>query len=176
MRGDDFQWSRIDSVLSRYRGFTPADSTAAAFTVEQEWYSRVPGSSYLPFTVIFPLVNGVAILQVVALLSLMLALVMGVGPTAKMARIDIVARDGTAAGRLRLFSRAFLTWLPVLAIGGIFFAARALRRTGSTVDTHTLIIVFGVVLLLGCVVAALALVTPQRGIADRLSGTFLVPR
>jgi hypothetical protein len=90
-----------------------------------------------------------------------------------------VKRDGSRAGRLRVFWRALVAWSPGLlglvglsVLGGWMFADPAVA--------DGIIVVLGVAsgLALG-LFAALAIVSvllPERGLQDRLAGTWLVPR
>jgi hypothetical protein len=114
-----------------------------------------------------------------AFVSLVCALAFRSGLAMLMLGVVAVKRDGSRAGRLRVFWRALVTWSPVLfglvgfaALGGCVFADPAVG--------DSIIVVFGAAsgLALG-LFAALAIVSallPKRGLQDRLAGTWLVPR
>ena len=114
-----------------------------------------------------------------AFVSLVCALAFRSGLAMLMLGVVAVKRDGSRAGRLRVFWRALVTWSPVLfglvgfaALGGWLFADPAVG--------DSIIVVFGAAsgLALG-LFAALAIVSallPKRGLQDRLAGTWLVPR
>jgi hypothetical protein len=114
-----------------------------------------------------------------AFVSLVCALAFRSGLAMLMLWVVAVKRDGSRAGRLRVFWRALVTWSPVLfglvgfaALGGCVFADPAVG--------DSIIVVFGAAsgLALG-LFAALAIVSallPKRGLQDRLAGTWLVPR
>ena len=114
-----------------------------------------------------------------AFVSLVCALAFRSGLAMLVFGVVAVKRDGSRAGRLRVFWRALVTWLPVLfglvgfvVLGGWLFADRAVA--------DDIIVILGVAsgLALG-LFAALAIVSalmPERGLQDRLAGTWLVPR
>jgi len=114
-----------------------------------------------------------------AFVSLGCALAFRSGLAMLMLGVVAVKRDGSRAGRLRVFWRALVTWSPVLfglvgfaVLGGWLFADPAVG--------DDIIVVLGVAsgLALG-LFAALAIVSvllPKRGLQDRLAGTWLVPR
>ena len=66
--------------------------------------------------------------------------------------------------------RALIAWSPIFAAIGVGLAATFLK----SVTVFEAILVGGLVVL--AVGAVHALVTPARGIQDRLAGTWLVPR
>jgi hypothetical protein len=80
-----------------------------------------------------------------------------------IAWVTFVRRDGAPASRRRVFWRALLTWSPflvALAFKGLFSL--------STVTLFSLSAI--------CVLTAVSVVLPERGLADRLAGTWPVPR
>jgi hypothetical protein len=90
-----------------------------------------------------------------------------------------VKRDGSRAGRLRVFWRALVTWSPIL-FGLVGFVALGSWLFGRPTDAGDVIVVSGIAggIALG-LFAALAVVSalmPERGLQDRLAGTWLVPR
>jgi hypothetical protein len=90
-----------------------------------------------------------------------------------------VKRDGSRAGRLRVFWRALVTWSPGL-FGLVGFAVLSGWMFADPAVADDIIVVLGVAsgLALG-LFAALAIVSallPKRGLQDRLAGTWLVPR
>ena len=111
--------------------------------------------------------------------SLVCALAFRSGLAMLIFGVVAVKRDGSRAGRLRVFWRALVTWSPGLfglvglaVLGGWLFADPAVA--------DDIIVVLGVAsgLALG-LFAALAIVStlmPERGLQDRLAGTWLVPR
>jgi uncharacterized integral membrane protein len=92
--------------------------------------------------------------------------------------IAVVTQDGSRAGRLRTFCRSTAVWAPVWG------TALLLLLLSNFIATRTfglilfaLIIPFGVALLLLFVTGAIwAGLRPERGLQDRIAGTWLVPR
>ena len=87
-----------------------------------------------------------------------------------------VTRPGPEASRPRLFWRALVAWSPLF----LGFPLTAALAFGTSADYahygHILTRILLVIVLAWVGAAILALVWPNRGVADRLSGTTLVPR
>ncbi|MCX5682717.1 MAG: RDD family protein, partial [Planctomycetota bacterium] len=92
-----------------------------------------------------------------------------------------VKRDGSRAGRLRVLWRAIVTWSPYaigfiglifITIGGKMFADH------DSAEGFTLVlgIASGIAIGLFAVLAVASALLPERGLQDRLAGTWLVPR
>jgi hypothetical protein len=121
----------------------------------------------------------------VAIGGLVCALAFRSGPAMWILGVVAVKRDGSRAGRLRVFWRALVTWSPLLVglvglvvPGEWVFADPA--GTKSIAAAKSILVFFGIAsgLTLG-LFAALATVSalmPERGLQDRLAGTWLVPR
>jgi len=103
----------------------------------------------------------------VILPCLFLSLLFRGGGLAFALRIAWVNSDGAPSSRARVVCRNFVTWLPFLALPlGVRVLSPQVGQGGAIV-------------LAGGACAALALVSsllPQRGLADRLVGTWPVPR
>ena len=115
------------------------------------------------------------------------------GPLLRLFGIAVVRGDGGEASRARAFGRALVAWLPWLwlaiaalpalmrarassgSVYGIGYAfGRALGQVTVFRPDHTHWIgMAAAAFLLG---ALAALVTPQRGLQDRIAGTYLVLR
>jgi hypothetical protein len=80
--------------------------------------------------------------------------------------VTFVRRDGRPASRGRLFWRALLAWSPLLLAIAPLSVSMALKSPGRA--ALTLGAVFGLTLL--------SIALPQRGLQDRLAGTWPVPR
>ena len=80
--------------------------------------------------------------------------------------ITFVRKDGRRASRLRLFWRALITWVPL--IGAVGYGVVALQQPWRGW------LLVGGVSLVALIAGSLAL--PERGLADRLAGTWPVPR
>ncbi len=80
--------------------------------------------------------------------------------------VTFVRRDGAPASRLRLFWRGVVAWSLFLAGSGLILS------TFSGVSERWAWLVFG----LFCVLTIVSVGLPQRGLQDRLAGTWPVPR
>jgi hypothetical protein len=92
------------------------------------------------------------------------------GWTLPMMGIVLVDGDGRIASRLRCAWRAFLVWLPVIALHSLL--------TSSLVDNDLALggIMLGGTTLIMILYFFLTLVSPRRGLHDELAGTYLVPK
>ncbi len=105
---------------------------------------------------------GLGCLMVLPLFGVLSALILRRGLVLRVARIEIVTRDGAPARRWRLFLRALLTWSPL-------FLADCVAWGG---DLGPVCWIFGIIFLGG---VASAITTPERSLADRIMGTWLAP-
>ena len=103
----------------------------------------------------------------IAIPALLLTAIFGVGPMQTMLGIGYVTRRGQAAGRLRLLWRASLAWSPVFLSLLLIILSQNSVEIGLSVG-----ISFGVMLTL----AVVSVLLPQRGIAERLAGVWIVRR
>jgi len=92
-----------------------------------------------------------------------------------------VKRDGSRAGRLRVLWRAMVTWSPyVLGLIGlvvISISGRVFADPDSAEGfTSVMGIASGIAIGLFAALAIVSVLLPERGIQDRLAGTWLVPR
>ncbi len=103
----------------------------------------------------------------VCLPALIAALAFRGGLVLLIARVTFVKKNGDRASRLRLFWRTLVAWAPALAatVAGVILNAH--YGTGPAVIICSLI-VGGLTLL--------SLALPNRGLQDRLAGTWPVPR
>jgi hypothetical protein len=113
------------------------------------------------------LVFAVSLGIYVAAPALIAALLFRGGLILLIAGVTFVRRDGSRASRLQVFWRSIVTWSP-LALAAILFAF--LYSLSGVLAAACA----GVVFLGGLVAVSLTL--PNRGLADRLAGTWPVPR
>jgi hypothetical protein len=103
----------------------------------------------------------------VAAPALIAALLFRGGLVLLIAGVTFVRGDGERASRLRVFWRSVVTWSP-LALAGLLFAL--LHIVAGPLMAGLAAGAFLVA------VVALSLALPRRGVADRLAGTWPVPR
>jgi hypothetical protein len=113
------------------------------------------------------LVFGISLGIYVGVPALIAALLFRGGLVLLIAGVTFVRKDGTRALRIQVFWRALVTWSPlVLAVVAFVLMYSWSGLLGASLA--------GLVVLAGPVVLSLAL--PNRGLADRLAGTWPVPR
>ncbi len=107
-----------------------------------------------------------SLLFYVGLPALVAAVTFRGGVVLLIAGVAYVRKDGARASRLRLLWRAIVAWGPVV----LLFVVAVLAVAGKLTWEPWLAIA-----LLG-LLAALSVALPQRGLQDRLAGTWPVPR
>jgi uncharacterized RDD family membrane protein YckC len=117
-------------------------------------------------------------LMLLAIGSALTALTVRRGPLLWALGLDIVTKTGVRASRPRLLLRSLVAWSPVLlAPVAVAFVLPALPRPSSPESAMGVILV---TVVIGCAAYLTAVLCsallPNRGIPDRLAGTWLVPR
>ncbi|MCX5655900.1 MAG: protein kinase [Planctomycetota bacterium] len=114
-----------------------------------------------------------------AIVSIVCAIAFRSGLAMLIFGVVAVKRDGSQAGRLRVFWRALVTWSPYV-LGFIGLVALGLWLFGKPTDAGDMNVVLGsaggLALGLFAVLAIVSALLPERGLQDRLAGTWLVPR
>ena len=160
------------SILKKYPTVDSADLRAARILVDSTWHQNPPGVSVDQLVKVIGAVMLVFFPWFVASCAILMALIARRGPLMRGFGLDIVTANGEPAGRVRILLRNLVTWSPVLfpfvlyaAIVAAPPATAAFAMEGAGV---LVLIVVAIALWLG-------MRTPERGIADRLAGTWLVP-
>ena len=160
------------SILKKYPTVDSADLRAARILVDSTWHQNPPGVNVDLLVRVIGAVMFVFFPWFVASCAIFMALVARRGPLMRGFGLDIVTATGEPAGRGRILLRNVVTWSPVLfpfvlysAIVAATPATAALAMEGAGV----------LVLLVVAIALWLGIRTPERGIADRLVGTWLVP-
>jgi uncharacterized RDD family membrane protein YckC len=124
----------------------------------------------------FPFVSGLVVLVLfVGIPSMAAAVAFRRGLVLRIAGVTLVRRDGKPASRLRLFSRSLVTWVPIagaLVLVPFIAAATGLFTVAATVPLVAALTGASIVVVL----ATVSLMLPDRGLADRVVGTWPVPR
>lgn len=131
---------------------------------------RLPPADGMKFMKLpwFPLVMVTVTLAVyVAAPALIAALAFRGGLVLLITGVTFVRRDGGWASRLRVFWRAMVAWSPLL-LGLVLVIL--LRKPAGDLNAALL------ASLPICGLALISLLLPKRGLADRLAGTWPVPR
>jgi hypothetical protein len=129
---------------------------------------------WLPSPTFGWLVSG----EVVAFLSLACALLFRGGLVLRLLGVTIVKRDGSRASRLRVFWRSLATWLPLLALSLLFWLGSdvPLAWPGYWTGAFELDDISIRVLALFIPLVIGSTLLRDRGLQDRMAGTWLVPR
>ena len=92
----------------------------------------------------------------------------------RMLGIRPVTRQGTEVGRGRAFVRAAIAWLPAIgaAVAGFYTFVESLFDEGDT----CLLGLFWVTSAVFVIGAFYAIANAERGVQNRIAGTYLVPR
>ena len=105
------------------------------------------------------------------------------GFTFRLAGITLLRSNGRKALRIQCAWRAFLVWMPVVAfltamawLDGLWLATWSRQGTSYGWAYWPSWLCWGLALTLLPLYVGLALWLPNRGLHDRLAGTYLVPR
>jgi hypothetical protein len=116
----------------------------------------------------FPWVAATTMLiMYVAVPAVVAALAFRGGLLLLAARVTFVRRDGARASRLRVFWRALVAWSPLL---GAFLLSAVLKPVIGPAGAMAFFV------LSSGALAVISLALPERGLPDRLAGTWPVPR
>jgi len=121
---------------------------------------------------------------VFAVVGFLLAVVVRGGLMLRLLDIAVVDRTGSEVPRWRSVLRAFVAWLPIVAAGIIAFFSLGAPEVLAVRPLAFLSLigmqyggwVAGALLLTFLGGAVCAVVRPDRGLQDRVAGTYLVPR
>lgn len=163
IQGDDRQFAE-QSVAAH-----PAptkEEIADADAALAPWLRNVEAFRPRPFWLTTVMLTGY-----VCIPALITALLFRGGLLLRMAGITFVRHDGKPASRLRVFWRALVAWSPLwLALLGLMLISSQIAP--KALDEWPFVLINGVILML----AILSMVLPERGIPDRIAGTWPVPR
>jgi hypothetical protein len=111
-----------------------------------------------------------------AIVSIVCAIAFRSGLAMRIFGVVAVKRDGSRAGRLRVFWRALVTWSPYV-LGFIGLVALGAWWFGEPAGGENVVgVAGGLALGLFAALAVVSALIPERGLQDRLAGTWLVPR
>jgi uncharacterized RDD family membrane protein YckC len=164
---------RALAILARHPSPNPQDVATASAIVEpylrkeQEKATRTASArGLLSIATIFA-AGATIVMAVVGLLS---ALLFRGGLLLRLLGIAVASKDGPAT-RLRAFWRALIAWSPA-ALAGVALIMSSPEPASQTAWLLVELVSLG----LFVVGVAYAVRHPQRGLQDRLAGTWLVPR
>ncbi len=163
IRGEGRRFAEQSVV--KYSASSEADVARAEAAVKP----HLPGGDPFKFIAqpsFLLMVAGASLVLYVCVPAVVAALAFRGGLVLLLAGISFVRRNGERAGRLRLFFRALLVWAPL-----ILTIVLSLVFSSKGGPWLTLI---SILMLFALTITSLAL--PGRGLADRLAGTWPVPR
>ncbi len=161
------EWAIADSIERAMPNISPAESLQAARLVDTTWSGRPPG--VLRKLALIPVMIAVSFSLFAAILAFVAALTVRRGLLMRLFGLELVNARGERAGRLRLLWRQLLVWLP---IAGVVGPALMISMEKPTMVPLAMLVV-STVALLGSLWSVWR--NPSRGIAERLSGTTMVP-
>ena len=85
----------------------------------------------------------------------------------RMMGLELVTADGRPASRLRVIARTTITWSPVLMVPFVIPFAPRIPQSLTGTPWWVLGMIAG---------AVIVVITPARGVQDRIAGTWVVPR
>ena len=152
------------------------DSTelrAARTLVDSTWNGNPPGTTVDLLIRVVGAVLFVFIPWFVAACAIVIAVLARRGALMRGFQLDIVTKDGKPAGRARILLRNLVIWSPITAPLIMYLAVEAAPSPAAAA-----IAIDAAAVAIAIVVAAgmwMSVWSPERGPADRVAGTYLVP-
>ena len=162
---------RRAAIMARNTVVDSAVARDARALVDSVWQGRIPGNSDTSALSLIPATVAVFSLFFASLAAMVIGLLVRRGPLLRGFQLEVVTADGALASRWRLLLRNLMSWPSLTAS----LAAVGLAQVVSApVLAQTLVgcVVFTVVWWVSAMVVSWR--TPSRGLAERISGTYLV--
>jgi len=160
-------WHTADSIVAAYPTVTDEQRHRAEILVDSTWRGMPPG--FADPMIAGPAISSFTMLLFVFALAAAASLLWRRGLPMRLLGLDIANSRGEPAGRIRVFARQLMAWLPALALG---LATTAIVSWGPRPKSVALV---GV----SCAVAVYGILStyrrPHRGLAEYLTGTQVVP-
>jgi len=160
------------AILQRHPVIDSAEARAARRLVDTVWKGVAPGNDLGTLIKFLPYVLVASIIVFGAAVSIVAGLFARRGPLLRFFQLDLMTASGAQAGRIRLLVRNVIIWSVCLVpIPSVILAPHL-----SISALASMLIASAVVYGVAWVVAVwLCVRTPSRGLAERVSGTWLVP-
>jgi hypothetical protein len=167
----------VQESLAQHSAPTEKEITDADAAMKKVPMGPDPAARLWRLSLCLTVLNGL-LAFVVCPLALVAALAFRGGLSLLATDVTFVRSNGMPASRLRLLWRTFIAWIPVLLAFVLSIALMAVIAEGDRIPHHAAL-AFGllaslVVLCVGLPLLSIAL--PQRGLQDRIAGTWPVPR
>ena len=124
-------------------------------------------------SIVISSVTGMA-LGLVLLCALASSVLVPGGVAGRALGLAVVNRRGVEIGRVRSLARALMAWLPGIVWFGYLATAPKIQRVVPAPESPLLAVTLTLVAL--GIGAAWAIARPERGLHDRMAGTWVVPR
>jgi uncharacterized RDD family membrane protein YckC len=155
--------------------FSAVDSTElreARVLVDSTWHGSAPGASVDLLIKVVAAVMFVFFPWTIAACAIIIAVLARRGILMRGFSIDVVTKTGEPAGRLRILARNLISWSPVLVPIVMYYTIMAAPVSLAAAAMYISIAAVGAAFGLGL---WMAVTTTERGIPDRVAGTYLVP-
>ena len=162
----------VKSLLHKYPNVDSVELGAARTLVDSTWHGTPPGTNIDLLLRVIGAILFIFFPWFIASSAIVIGLLARRGLLMRGFALDVVTRNGAPAGRLRIFLRNVVTWSPVLAPFVIYAAILVATPAAAALAAEGAGIAVLAVLAIG---VWMAIRTPERGLADRLVGTWLVP-
>ena len=162
----------VKSILQKFSNVDSVELRAARTLVDSTWRGTPPGTNIDLLLRMIGFILFIFFPWFIASGAIVIALLARRGLLMRGFALDVVTKNGEPAGRVRIFLRNVVTWSPVLAPFVIYAAIMAATPAAAALAAEGAGIAVLVVLAIG---VWMAIRTPERGLADRLVGTWLVP-
>ena len=160
------------TILARNPVIDSADARAARQLVDSVWRGAVPGTDPGTITKFIPYVILVSVILLAGGVSLVSGLLVRRGPLLRGFQVDLMTAAGEPASRIRLLVRNLVIWSIVFTpIPAVLLAPDISIAAVAT----TLVVTAAVYAVAWVATVWLCMLTPSRGLAERISGTWLVP-
>ena len=181
------QEAAVREVIARRPSPTEVELKQATVLVDAYVYLRgtTLSSPILSNPQVLLALSGWPLVVLGAIPSLVMALLFRGGLVLRLLGLAVVKEDGTEASRLRLFWRSLVAWFPALLsgpllallvgpTGGLFIALSRGCPAYLFIALLALASVYSI--FLTAILVFWSALLPERGLQDRLAGTWLVPR
>ncbi|MEQ1693777.1 MAG: hypothetical protein ABMA00_20985, partial [Gemmatimonas sp.] len=159
------------AILARNRVVDSVTAREARILVDSVWKGRVPGNSDTDALTMIPLTMAVFSLFFGAIAAVLVGVFVRRGPFLRGFQLEIVTADGAPASRWRLLARNILNWSALVGCVVVLMLAQVLAATALA---QAMVICAVIVLVWWLVAIVMSMRSPSRGLAERMSGTFLV--
>jgi eukaryotic-like serine/threonine-protein kinase len=169
-----------EQILADHPHVSP-DERAAATSALGSFLERQERAARSPLWTLFPIVVRVQLmlfLTMVAVFGILAPLLFRGGILMRALGIAVVTRTGEELSPLRAAGRGLIAWLPLIALVALLFRINP-QRYGLSDSWQQFPLTIVAVAALGMIALGgvlWAVLRPERGLQDRIAGTWLVPR